>query len=69
MYSVGTRFAWQRRARPPYALDVTYARLGGNTFTLVGLLAYVLKTPIAGFIEFWTKAGWGDAQIHVPTRK
>lgn len=69
MFSVGTRFAWQRRARPPYAKDIIYARLHGNGISLIGLLAYVLRTPVSGFIELWKIAGFGDATIRLPTRK
>lgn len=74
MYSVGTRFAWQRRARPPYAKNISYARIYGNVIPFVGILSYLLRTPIRGFIEFWTTAGkglsgWGDATIHLPSRK
>lgn len=69
MYSVGTRFAWQRRARPPYGENITYIRLENNIVGLAGILTYLLTTPIAAFIEFWKTAGKDDATIRLPTRK
>lgn len=69
MFPVGTRFAWQRRARPPYGENIIYQRLTGNTISLTGLLTYLLTTPISAFIEFWKTAGLNDAKIRLPTRK
>ncbi len=73
MYSVGTRFAWQRRARPPYAEDKTYWYDASNVVTFTGILSYILTTPVTGFINFWTTAGKtiGShlALIKVPSRK